>query len=111
MEGAQIVNRSPASGERPVYTSNWNEPAHETFALILYQPNLSRTGNTLLIEGLDVAGTQGAAEVLFGSDVIAPVVRQAERPDGTLRNFEILLRTTSIQSSAEGTQILASRIE
>jgi hypothetical protein len=111
MEGAQIVNRHPAPGELPAYTSNWNEPAHETFALILYQQNLSKSGNILLIEGLDVAGTQGAAEVLFGSDLIVSVVRQAERADGTLRNFEILLRTTSIQSSAEGTQILASRIE
>lgn len=110
MAGAQIVNRHPLPGESPSYASNWNEPAHETFALILYQPNLSETGNLLLIEGLDVAGTQGAAEVLFRTDLIVPVLYRAERPDGTLRPFEILLRTTSIQSSAEGTQIVAVRI-
>lgn len=111
MEGAEIINRDPQPGERNEYVSNWNEPAHESFALVLFQPNLNRTGSILLIEGLDVAGTQAAAEVLLQADLIAPVLRRAERPDGTLRYFEILLRTTSIQSNAEGTQILASRIE
>lgn len=110
MAGAEVVNRHPLPGEHAVYTSNWNQPAHETFALILYRPNLSRTGNILLIEGLDVAGTEGAAEALLQSELIAPILQRVLRPDGTLRNFEILLRTTSIHSSAEGTQILASRI-
>lgn len=110
MEGAKIVNRHPAAGERPAYISNWNEPAHETFALILYRPNLSGSGNVLLIEGLDEAGTQGATEALFESELAAPILKRAVQPDGTLRAFEILLRTTSIHSSAEGTQVIASRI-
>ena len=111
MGGAEIVNRHPRAGERSVYTSNWNQAAHETFALILYGPNLSRTGNILLIEGLDVAGTQSAAEALLQSQLAVPILKLAARPDGTLHSFEILLRTTSIQSNAEGTQILASRID
>ncbi len=111
MDGARIVNRHPLPGERAEYMSNWNEPAHETFALILYQPNLTRTGHILVIEGLDVAGTQGAAEALLQSNMVAPVLRRAARPDGSLRPFEVLLRTTSIQSNAEGTRILAERIE
>lgn len=110
MKGAQIVNVRPMPGEAQAYTSHWNETAHETYALILFLPNLSGSGHVLVVEGLDVAGTQAAAELLFYSSSIAPVLKVAERSDGTLRPFEILLRATSIQSNATGTQIIASRI-
>jgi hypothetical protein len=109
MNGAAIVNTHPAAGEQEMYRSHWGEPAHETFALILLQPNLSGTGYLLLIEGLDIAGTQAASELLF-SEGIAPIVERALRKDGSLRPFEVLVRTTSIQSNAAGTEIVASRI-
>jgi hypothetical protein len=110
MQGATLVNMKPQSGEAPSYVSQWNEPAHETFAVISFLPNLGGNGHLLLLEGLDVAGTQAAAEVLFRQDALAPVLRRATRPDGSLRFFEILLRSTSIQSSAAGTQVIAFRI-
>jgi hypothetical protein len=110
MQGATLVNRKPQSGEAPSYVSQWDEPAHETFAVISFLPNLGGNGHLLLLEGLDVAGTQAAAEVLFRQDALAPVLRRASRPDGSLRFFEVLLRSTSIQSSAAGTQVIAFRI-
>jgi hypothetical protein len=110
MNGAAIVNTHPTAGEQQTYRSHWGEPAHETFALILLEPNLSGTGHLLLIEGLDIAGTQAAAELLFSPEGMAPIIERALRKDGSLRPFEILVRTTSIQSNAAGTQIVASRI-
>ena len=110
MEGAQIVNSRPLPGEAPVYASHWNEPAHDTFALILFLPNLDGSGHVLVIEGLDIAGTQAAAELLFQPNSITPILTAARRNDGTLRPFEILLRATSIESNAAGTRIIASRI-
>jgi hypothetical protein len=59
---------------------------------------------------LDVAGTQAAAETLFHPAAIAPILRQATRPDGSLRFFEILLRATSLDSNSLGGQVIASRI-
>jgi hypothetical protein len=111
MQGAAIINSKPQPGEAQSYESHWNEPAHETFALVAYIPNLSRTGHLLLLQGLDVAGTQAAAEALLHQDVIAPVLRRATRPDGSLRNFEILLRATSIESNSTGTAVVASRVD
>lgn len=110
MQGAEILNTKPLPGESPSYASHWNEPAHETFALIALLPNLSGTGHLLLLQGLDVAGTQAAAEMLLHPSAITPILKRATRPDGTLRNFEVLLRATSIESSATGTQVIASRI-
>ncbi|UWZ82407.1 hypothetical protein [Occallatibacter riparius] len=110
MSGAAIMNMHPEGGEQKTYRSHWGEPAHETFALILLQPNLSGSGYLLLIEGLDIAGTQAAAELLFSQPGIAPIVERALRKDGSLRPFEVLVRATSIQSNAAGTEIVASRI-
>jgi hypothetical protein len=110
MAGANIINSQPMTGEAASYASHWNEPSHETFALIAFVPNLSGNGHMLLLEGLDVAGTQAAAEVLFHSENIASILNRARLPDGNLRPFEILLRTTSIQSNSAGTQVVASRI-
>ena len=110
MGAATIVNSHPMHGEMPEYVSHWNEPAHETFALISFLPSLSGDGHLLLVQGLDVAGTQAAGEALLRPDLIEPILKQAARPDGTLRNFEILLRATSIESSATGTSIIGTRI-
>jgi hypothetical protein len=109
MEGASIVNTKPQPGESLSYASHWNEPSHETFALIDFVPNLSGNGHLLLLEGLDVAGTQSAAELLFHSNTISSILKRAQRPDGSLRPFEILLRSTSIQSDSAGSQIVATR--
>lgn len=110
MRGASIVNGKPQPGEAVSYASHWNEPAHETYALLAFVPNLSGNGHILLLEGLDAAGTQSAAELLFHSKAIVPVLERAQNADGSLRSFEILLRSTSIQSNAAGSQIVATRI-
>jgi len=109
MQGASIVNTSPQPGEAASYSSHWNEPSHETFALIDFVPNLSGTGHLLLLEGLDVAGTQSAAEFLFRSNAISSILNRARRQHGSLGPFEILLRSTSIQSNSAGSQIIATR--
>lgn len=110
MESAAIVNNHPEKGEQSTYVSHWNEPAHETFGLVEFLPNLSGSGHLLLVEGLDVAGTEAAAELFFHSESIAPILRRVQRKDGTYLPFEILVRATSIQSDAENVQILATRI-
>ncbi len=110
MQGATILNMKPQPGEAVSYASHWNEPAHETFALIVFLPNLSGNGHLLVLEGLDVAGTQAAAEMLLLPSGIDPILKRATRPDGSLRNFEVLLRSTSIEANATATQVIASRI-
>jgi hypothetical protein len=110
MEGAFIENAKPRPGEAATYASHWNEPAHDTFAVVAFLPNLSGNGHLLVLEGLDVAGTQAAAEILLHPSAIDPILKSATRPDGSLRSFEVLLRSTSIESNATGTQVIASRI-
>lgn len=110
MQGATIVNAKPMPGEAAEYVSHWNEPAHETYALISCLPNLAGNGRLLILQGLDVAGTQAAADTLFHPAAIAPILRRAARSDGSPGYFEILLRTTSLESSATRTEVIGSRV-
>jgi hypothetical protein len=111
MQGSTILNRRPRAGESASFASHWNEPTHTTYALISFLPNLSGSGHLLLLEGLDTAGTQAAAEALLESQAIAPILKEARRPDGSLASFEVLLKATSIEANATDTQVIASRID
>ncbi len=108
-QGAIVMNLKPNPGEAATYTSHWNEPTHETYAVISYIPNLSGYGKLLLLGGLDAAATQAAGEALLRQE-ITPILQRARQPDGSLAPFEILLRSTSIQANAIDTHIIASRI-
>jgi hypothetical protein len=109
-ESATIMNDKPQSGEQASYESHWNDPAHETFALISFLPNMGGDGRLLLLQGLDVAGTQAAAEALFHSDAMAPILKRAMRPDGSIHPFEVLVRSTSINWNSTDSQVIGSRI-
>lgn len=63
MQGATVVNLKPQPGEAASYASHWNEPIHETYAVISFTPNLSGYGRLLLIGGLDAAATQAAGKL------------------------------------------------
>lgn len=110
MQEAMIVDAKPRNGEQAEYVSHWDEPAHQTYALISCLPNLDGSGRLLFLQGLDVAGTQAAAEALLHPAAIAPILHRAERRDGSLGYFEILLRTTSLESSAIRTEVVGSRV-
>lgn len=108
-----MLNLNPQPGEGASVVNHWKESAHETFATISYPSypqNLGGKGHLLLLPGLDVAGTQAAADILFRDDVLVPILKQATRPDGSLRFFEVLLRSTSIESSAAETWVIVTRI-
>jgi len=49
--------------------------------------------------------------MLLRPSALAPILKRSLRPDGSLRSFEVLLRSTSIESNAMGTQVMASRID
>jgi hypothetical protein len=104
-----IVNRRPGPGERPIYASPAKNPSQETFAVIAFMPNLSATGHLLLIGGLNMAGTQAAADMLLDSESMQPILQKARLPNGSLKNFELLVETSSLGAEALPSRIIAAR--
>ena len=104
-----IVNRHPLQGELPVYQNDATAPSHRTFAAIALTRNLNDTGWVLIIEGLTMAGTQAAADILFNREAMLPVLTRAGAQNGQLQPFELLIETRSFGSNAPQATIIASR--
>jgi hypothetical protein len=104
-----IVNTKPNQGESATYENTTRSITHETYAVIAFLPNLSKSGHVLILEGLDGPGTQAAVDLVFQEDQLSRVLRNARRPDGTLGSFEVLLAATSLDTRATGVHIIAER--
>jgi hypothetical protein len=78
--------------------------------VIAYVPNLDNTGHILLIEGVNMAGTQAAGEFVLRPKQIQTLIEKAIDSQGRLQTFEILLKTTSIAANASDVQVLSERI-
>lgn len=105
VDNSSITNLQPRPGEQKVYR---NDPS-KTYALVDYLPNLSGTGHVLILQGLSMAGTQAAADVLFNASEIRPVLAKATLPNGTLKPFELLIETDNVGATSPGSRIIASR--
>jgi hypothetical protein len=105
----QIVNLHPVAGEQTTYASPANNPSQKTFAVIAFVPNLSRTGHLLLIGGLNMAGTEAAADMLLDSTGMKPILDRATLADGSLQPFELLVESGSLGAEALPSRIIASR--
>jgi hypothetical protein len=105
-----ITNKHPLAGEAPVYANDATAPSHRTYAVIALVPNLNNTGWILIVEGLTMAGTQAATDILFNREEMRSVLEKASAGNGKLKPFEILIETRSFGSSSPQANIIASRI-
>jgi hypothetical protein len=78
--------------------------------VIAYVPNLDGTGHVLLIEGINMAGTQAAGSFLLSPTAMQPVLEHASSPSGAIRPFEILIETGNIAANASSPRVLSERI-
>jgi hypothetical protein len=97
-------------GEVSEYVNGIAAPSHLTCAVIALVPNLNDTGWVLIIEGLTMAGTQAAGDVLFNREAMQPFLDKAELANGSLKPFELLIETRSFVSNAPQVKIIASRV-
>jgi len=105
----QITNKQPLAGEKSVYSTNPKDPTHPTYGVIAFVPNLEGTGHVLLLEGLNMAGTQAAADFLLNEPTILPILQEATLPNNALKSFELLLETSNIGANASQAHVVARR--
>jgi hypothetical protein len=105
-----IVNKHPLAGESPIYTNDATAPSHRTYGVVALVPNLNNTGWILIVEGLTMAGTQAATDILFNREEMRSVLEKASAGNGKLKPFELLIETRSFGSNSPQATIIASRI-
>jgi hypothetical protein len=99
-----FANRNPQAGEQNLYVCGQFE-----YGVLAFLPNLSNTGNVLIVEGTSVAGTQAISDFLFTDSNLDPFLTKIARKDGSIPHFEILLASRSVSGSASRSQIMAFR--
>jgi hypothetical protein len=104
-----IRNLHPIAGEKSIYKTDQTDPAHSTFGVIAVTSNLDRSGRVLLIEGINMAGTEAAADYLF-SDASASFLSRVFDAKGNMQPFEVLVETSNIGANAPRPQIISQRI-
>jgi hypothetical protein len=104
-----IHNLHPLPGEKAYYETNQTDPSRSTFGVIAVTPNLDGTGHVLLVEGINMAGTEAAADYLF-SDASATLLKQVFDSKGNVLPFEVLLETSNIGANAPRPVIISQRI-
>jgi hypothetical protein len=110
-KGGDVVihNLHPIAGEKAYYKTDQTDPARSTFGVIAATRNLDGTGHVLLIEGINMAGTEAAADYLF-SDASTPLLNQIFDSKGNMVPFEVLLETSNIGANAPRPQIVSQRV-
>jgi hypothetical protein len=109
VDQSYVLNQHPVGTEQARYLNGTGAAANNTYGAIDYLPSLDGTGHVLIIQGLNMAATQAAADILFNQEKMQPILKQAAKRDGTLKSFELLLETSSIGATAPGAQIIAAR--
>lgn len=100
LDEKSIVNLHPRPGERAVYANVWNAQSHETYAIMSFLPSIDHAGYALLLEGQNMGGTEAAADFVLDPVAMAPILRKALLPDGSIGEFQILLQTRTVGANA-----------
>ncbi|WP_433966324.1 hypothetical protein [Tunturiibacter gelidiferens] len=106
-----IVNRHPVEGEASIYEPTTTNTTHRTNAVVAFVQNLDKNGHVLLLQGLDAAGTQAAADMLLNSEEMQRVIQAAMNRYGAAVSFELLIEANSLDANSHATssRIVASR--
>jgi hypothetical protein len=104
-----IVNKHPRSGEPALFHNHSDGNSNKTYAVMAFLPNLDGNGRVLILEGLTMAGTEAAEDLLFDENSMTPILEKARTPDGSLKPFELLIETAGITADAPTARVIASR--
>jgi hypothetical protein len=106
-----IANRNPQEQEKATYDYDPADPEHKVYAVVAFQPALSGSGDTLILEGQTMAGTEAAADFVFTDSYLLPFLARIKLSDGSIPHFEVLLGSKSTGGNASQLEVLAYRVE
>ncbi len=107
-----IVNAHPRPGEQPTYKTLTKAPMIETYGVVAFVPNLSRTGSVLILEGAGMHATEAAGELVTRADLWSGVLRALDvRSEASLPHFEVLFKTGVLGAAMQPPKVIAVRIK
>jgi hypothetical protein len=110
-DGLDYVNvRSPRGAEQARYRADVEDgETYSSLAVVALVPGLEGDGKVLLLEGTDMAGTEGACDFLLDAGASSAFLAKVAAQDGKLSNFELLLETKTVKGNSSEPMVLAYR--
>lgn len=104
-------NTAPRSGEPEILARNNNGASRgESYGLVALLPNMNATGKVLLIEGLNMEGTDAAGEFLLNPQPCAVLIQHLQREIGFPgQPFEALFKLTPVAGGSANAQLVSVR--
>lgn len=109
LDQRSIVSLHPQPGETAVYQTGGPADPQQTYLIVSFLPNLDGRGHALLIQGLNISGTQAGADFVLNETAMQPILQHARLPDGSIGPFQLVLRAESVGASAPNAHPVAAR--
>jgi hypothetical protein len=104
-----IENRKPMPGEPSQYLYDVHDPS-KGYATVDFLPNLSGTGNVLIVEGFSLADTEAAGDFITNRRDFDTLFKLIVGKQANLPHFELLLKTMDVNGIGSPPTLLAYRI-
>ena len=102
-----VINKHPIDKEQTEYEGQTSPSLVFGYSVVAYLPNLTRTGNVLVLEGTDPHATAAAGEFVTLEQSLAKLKQQF--PNGPFPYFEVLLKTSNVTGTPFSSEIIALR--
>lgn len=103
-------DRRPAPGQRSEYVPTaLTGGSGEAYSVITLLRNPGQSGWVLLLAGTSMEGTEAAADLALDPARLNPVLSRASIDPASQREFEVLLRLSSMAGAASSVDVLIAR--
>lgn len=105
---SSVRNKAPQAGEQAVYALPENDQNSLTgYSIVAFLPNPSHTADALILAGTNSESTDAAGEFLTSEEALAKFQRKLNVKK--FPYFEVLLKTTHLNSTSFSAQMIAYR--
>lgn len=107
-----IRNKHSKAGEQRSYSSEGRGyNATTAYSVVVFLPNLSHSGNVLVIAGTSLIGTEAAGEYITTGDGLERFLHSLKLTQGSSTPyFEMLIRSSALAGGPETSELVAYRI-
>lgn len=117
LKGPCFRNKSPKQGEPGAFSiagsfavEGAENQVIQSYAVAALLPSLTGTGRVLVIEGLNMEGTEAAGEFVTNSERFGMLLRRIGTSNNTpVKPFEALLKLTAVAGGYANTELIAYR--
>jgi hypothetical protein len=105
---SSVTVDNPIGNEKAQYALSSNPGTRTAYCIIVFLPNLTNTGNTLILNGTDSQATEAGGDFLTSEDNLEKIQVLLHQKD--FPYFQLLLRISRSNDTPLGSEIVSYRV-